>query len=69
MSKTSNNLQGNVLSFMAAKSQADLKNRLSAKSLFGVTMTEELWMGARRRHCDSRTHLRHLLDRHLRPHH
>lgn len=35
----------------------------------GKTMlSEDLWAGTRRRHCESREHLRHLLDKHLKPH-
>lgn len=32
-------------------------------------LDEQMWAGTRKRHCESREHLRHLLDKHLKPHH
>lgn len=31
-------------------------------------LCEDLWAGTRKRHCESREHLRYLLDKHLKPH-
>lgn len=31
-------------------------------------INEDMWSDTRKRHCESREHVRSLLDRHLRPH-
>lgn len=34
-----------------------------------TSISENLWEETKKRHCDSRQHWRHLLDRYVRPHH